>query len=166
MEGEMTIITDPIEYPFVFALDDRKISPVIEGVSSVILAMSTGNPLFSVACRYSDTYSLDHDPFAYDVSRATSGRKVVYEFVPSTQDPETATMVMKSWLSSTDVGAGRQLDPLVTYGAPSTTLLQTTNREGFAVAPVDECVDGKRRAWMTTDGGNAYSLLLFVDFPC
>jgi len=120
---------------------------------------------------------------AYDLNRVTGEVIFVGEYLTGEQETaalefDRSTGQLFIWhdasidvlevtgLSSTDVGAGRQLDTLVTYGAPSTTLLQTTNREGFAVAPVDECVDGKRRAWMTTDGGNAYSLLLFLDFPC
>lgn len=95
-------IADPKEYPVIFTLDKRKVSPVEEGVSTVILEMETGEPLYSVACRYGDTYSIDHNPLSKDVGRATPGRRVIYEFVPSSQNTGSLSVNLKMWLSATD----------------------------------------------------------------
>ncbi len=99
----MAKIVDPTEYPVIFTIDNRKVEFVQVDSMSAIFAIDTGVPLSSIACRYLGDYLLDHDPFSSSVGQVSDGRKVVYEFCPSTQTPETASILMKSWLSATDV---------------------------------------------------------------
>jgi len=70
-------------------------------------------------------------------------------------------------LSSTPAAEGPpRLDMIITYSAPALGLLMSSNREGIALAPIQDCVDGRRSLWMTTDGGQLWALTQFVLFPC
>ena len=68
-------------------------------------------------------------------------------------------------LGSTLVNGERRLNELFTYGRPSGSP-GNWNLEGFAVFPNDDCVDGKRSAFLTIDDGGVESLLWYKDFPC
>ncbi len=68
-------------------------------------------------------------------------------------------------LGSTLVNGERRMNELFTYGRP-TGSPGSWNLEGFAVFPNDDCVDGKRSAFLTIDDGGAESLLWYKDFPC
>ncbi len=69
-------------------------------------------------------------------------------------------------LASEVVGNGRKMATQVTYSGPDLTAEMASNIEGIAVVPVDACVDGRRRLWLLTDGGNCFALLMYEDFPC
>lgn len=68
-------------------------------------------------------------------------------------------------LSSKAVAAGRRLETVKVYDGPGETI-GSDNLEGFAVVSNGDCVDGKRSAFLTNDGGNLWSLLRYRDFPC
>ena len=57
-------------------------------------------------------------------------------------------------LSSSEAGGKRVMSTITTYSGPDLTLEMSSTLEGFALVPLDECVDGKRRAWLVTDGGD------------
>ncbi len=69
-------------------------------------------------------------------------------------------------LSSTEVGGARKLDAQRLYEGFSPVLFGSNNQEGIAILPVEECVDGHRGLFVTTDSGGYRSLLLFQKFPC
>lgn len=69
-------------------------------------------------------------------------------------------------LSSSPQGDVRVMDTITTYSGPELTLEMSSNLEGVALAPLAECVDGKRRLWLVTDGGDCIALVMFAEFPC
>lgn len=69
-------------------------------------------------------------------------------------------------LSSTESGDERKLDTVRVYNGYSPPLFGSGNQEGIAILPKDECTNGNRGLFITTDGGGYYSLLLFKQFPC
>ncbi len=69
-------------------------------------------------------------------------------------------------LSSTASGAVRVMDTIVTYSGPALTAEMSSNLEGIAITPVSDCVNGRRRLWITIDGGDCSSLMMFNQFPC
>lgn len=69
-------------------------------------------------------------------------------------------------LSSSDGNGMRRLDPVRVYRGPGVPEGGSSNLEGFAIAGIEDCVDGKRSAFLTTDDGGLWSLLAYRDFPC
>jgi hypothetical protein len=69
-------------------------------------------------------------------------------------------------LGSEVSGETRVMNTQVTYSGPALSLEMASNIEGVAVIPVSECVDGRRRLWLATDGGHCPALMMYVDFPC
>ena len=121
--------------------------------------------------------------YAFDLNRLTGDFIFVGEYL--TEKKETAglefdrsTGLLYIWhgisdnflevtqLSSAEVGGYRKLDALRIYEGFSPLPLGSNNREGVAILPVEECVDGHRGLFVTTDDGGYSSLLLFQQFPC
>lgn len=69
-------------------------------------------------------------------------------------------------LSSTETKNKRRFETSVIFQGPDTVLFGSDNHEGLAVASVDECAGDQRSLFMTTDGGNFWSLLWYKQFPC
>jgi hypothetical protein len=69
-------------------------------------------------------------------------------------------------LSSQPSGSVRRLDTLRIHTGPGTHALGSGNYEGIAITPITDCANDLRRLFLTVDGGNAWSLFVFNDFPC
>ncbi len=69
-------------------------------------------------------------------------------------------------LDSTQVDNHRKLHTVRIQQGPGKPALGSDNLEGIAVDSIADCHSGTRRFFMTTDGGNAWSLLVYNDFPC
>ena len=67
-------------------------------------------------------------------------------------------------LSST----GGVMDEMMTFAGLGSPLLgnASTNYEGIAIRPIEDCTDGGRDSFMTIDGGRIWALLQFQLFPC
>jgi len=78
-----------------------------------------------------------------------------------------AMYLERTRLSSSPVQDGRKLDTVLEYEGPGeVVLVGSENLEGFALVSNDDCADGRRGAFTTTDGGNFWSLLWYQEFPC
>ncbi len=69
-------------------------------------------------------------------------------------------------LASESSGNQRVMTTLVVYDGPDLTSEMSSNIEGIAVIPVDECVGGRRRLWLAVDEGTCFALMMYEDFPC
>lgn len=69
-------------------------------------------------------------------------------------------------LSSTPTATGRKLDTLVNYEGPAPISFMSTNIEGVAVKPIEDCTGGRRDLFLTIDGGRVWSLFVYFNFPC
>ncbi len=121
--------------------------------------------------------------FAYDLDRSTGAH--IFVGVYETGAAETAglefdrsTGQLFLWhdadfdqlevthLSSTPTATGRKLDTLVTYEGPTPLSFMSTNIEGVAIKPIEDCSAGRRDLFLTIDGGRVWSLFLYLNFPC
>ena len=119
-----------------------------------------------------DLNPLDNQDYVYVGKYSTGGAETAgLEFDRSTgvlyiwHDSSIDQLEVVS-LASTATAGGRVMNTIATYAGPDLSLEMAQNMEGIALGPVDECVDGKRRFWMLTDGGGCFSLSLYEDFPC
>ncbi len=73
-----------------------------------------------------------------------------------------------SWTEQTnDDGETRRVfDSVLVYDGPDVPEGGSRNLEGFALTGVEDCVDGRRSAFVTTDDGGDHSLIHYRDFPC
>ena len=67
-------------------------------------------------------------------------------------------------LSSSGVGSERRLDTIRIYNGPGS--IKSDNHEGIAIDSTDNCVNGRRSFFLTTDDGKFWSLMQFREFPC
>ena len=67
-------------------------------------------------------------------------------------------------LSSLDAGSERRLDTIRLYNGPGS--IRSDNHEGIAIDSTDNCVNGRRSFFLTTDNGRIWSLMQFREFPC
>jgi len=65
---------------------------------------------------------------------------------------------------STGVGSERRLDTIRIYNGPGS--IKSDNHEGIAIDSTDNCVNGRRRFFLTTDDGKLWSLMQFRELPC
>ena len=52
------------------------------------------------------------------------------------------------------------------HDGPGKILFGSDNHEGIALTSNDECANGTRSFFLTTDGGKLWSLMWFKQFPC
>ena len=121
--------------------------------------------------------------YAFDLNRTTGDFIFVGEYLTEKQETaglefDRSTGLLYIWhgqgnshlevarLSSTEVEGDRKLDAIRIYDGFAPVLLGSKNHEGVAILPIEECVDGHRGLFVTTDGGGYSSLLLFQQFPC
>ncbi len=121
--------------------------------------------------------------YVFDLDRSTGG--LVYVGQYETAATETAglefdrsTGLLFIWhgagfnslevarLSSQPSGAVRRLDTVRVHTGIGSTLLGGSNHEGIAITSNAHCANGFRSLFLTTDGGDAWSLLVFNQFPC
>ena len=69
-------------------------------------------------------------------------------------------------LSSQPSGAVRRFDTVRVHTGVGAILLGGSNHEGIAITSNASCTSGFRSLFLTTDGGDAWSLLVFNQFPC
>lgn len=121
--------------------------------------------------------------FAYDLNRATGEHVFVGRYATAAAesaglefDRSTGQLFIwhdddfdqleVAWLSSTETDTGRRMDTIAVYDAPTPIPFASTNIEGIAIKPIDDCRGGARDFFMTIDGGRIWSFFLFADFPC
>ena len=69
-------------------------------------------------------------------------------------------------LSSKPGAVHRRFDTERVHDGPGKNTFGGDNYEGFAITPRTDCTSPTRRAFMTVDGGKAWSLYIFNDYPC
>mgnify|MGYP001822519520 FL=1 len=67
-------------------------------------------------------------------------------------------------LSSSGDGSERRLDTIRIYNGPGS--IKSDNHEGIAIDSTDNCINGRRSFFLTTDDGKFWSLMQFREFPC
>ncbi len=123
------------------------------------------------------------DIFVFDLNRQTGEFAFVGEYKTSADEIaalefDRASGLLYIWhgaefntlevarLSSTETKKKRRFEAAVIFQGPDTVLFGSDNHEGLAVVSVDECAGGKRGLFLTTDGGDFWSLLWYQQFPC
>jgi len=121
-------------------------------------------------------YAIDLDPYVSSAERVGEYLTAATEVAGLEFDRSTGLLYI--WhggsdlslevarLSSSEVGQARQLDALRVYRGPGVPEGGSSNLEGFAIAGIEDCEDGRRSAFLTTDDGGLWSLLQYRDFPC
>lgn len=73
-----------------------------------------------------------------------------------------------SWTEQTsdDGDVRKTFDSVLVYDGPDVPEGGSRNLEGFALMGVEDCVDGRRSAFITTDDGGDWSLIRYRNFPC